>query len=460
MPPVRSVTAAKTVKTERTHEENQERAYIAASRRSDRSLEARIESARRASEIHKKRTGRALRVTEQDVVNEEMYEEEDDDLPAQYRRLTAHLQTNSMDFNRRLHAYLASQHATRTALASQYDQAFANNYAQQFPDAAHFSHQMMQPVVPAQMPPPQMFHQSPQSYRHAPYPMASNQGFRPNTHQRSASIATPQDLPFRSTYLATSTAETSRPDEHRRMSLPPQALHSPPQPQSDDQTHPSLSRSSSSIHSRKQEPCSPHHAFGNQPPTPPSYAGTPVSQPEPPTQPAYHFMPHLQTMFDSTLQHVNMSPFSMSLPAESQQLLGSALDPNDPHTPMMMAGSEMMTQPFYSYNPNPSSKSQLSNAAGFEVDQTLAPSAAIHVDTTSDGVASSNPPSATSVTTDGMITPYPPNFGYNFDSAYPDPFKSASLTRNNSAQGSTDAMTPGDWSSFVDVSVWETTPSQ
>lgn len=65
------------------------RAYIAASRRSDRSIEARVESARRASEIHKKRTGRSLKVTEADVQNEEMYEEEDDDLPMQYRRFSA-----------------------------------------------------------------------------------------------------------------------------------------------------------------------------------------------------------------------------------------------------------------------------------------------------------------------------------------------------------------------------------
>src|ERR1700742_3738207 len=92
------------------------RAYIAASRRSDRSLEARVESARRASEIHKRRTGRSLRVTEQDVINEEMYEEEDDDLPLQYRRLTAHLQTNSADFNRRLAAYLTNQVAMRSAM--------------------------------------------------------------------------------------------------------------------------------------------------------------------------------------------------------------------------------------------------------------------------------------------------------------------------------------------------------
>lgn len=41
-----------------------------------------MESARRASEIHKKRTGKGFRITEQDVMNEEMYEEEDDDLSA------------------------------------------------------------------------------------------------------------------------------------------------------------------------------------------------------------------------------------------------------------------------------------------------------------------------------------------------------------------------------------------
>src|ERR1700742_3640924 len=92
------------------------RAYIAASRRSDRSLEARVESARRASEIHKRRTGRSLRVTEQDVINKEMYEEEDDDLPLQYRRLTAHLQTGSADFNKRLAAYLTNQVAMRSAM--------------------------------------------------------------------------------------------------------------------------------------------------------------------------------------------------------------------------------------------------------------------------------------------------------------------------------------------------------
>ncbi|CAG8512979.1 12621_t:CDS:2 [Acaulospora colombiana] len=42
-------------------------------------MEARIESARKASEIHKKRTGKALRITPEDVRNEEMYQEVDNE---------------------------------------------------------------------------------------------------------------------------------------------------------------------------------------------------------------------------------------------------------------------------------------------------------------------------------------------------------------------------------------------
>lgn len=97
--------------------DSQERAYIAASRRSDRSVEARVESARRASEIHKRRTGKSLKVTEKDVLAEEMYEEEEDELPSQYKNLNAHLQTGSLDFDARLQAYLANAVAFRKALS-------------------------------------------------------------------------------------------------------------------------------------------------------------------------------------------------------------------------------------------------------------------------------------------------------------------------------------------------------
>lgn len=90
---------------------------MAASRRSDRGLEARMESARRASAIHEKRTGRALRITEADIINEEMYGEIND-LPTEYHRLNAYLHTQSAEFDRRLLAYLSCQMAMRQAVSN------------------------------------------------------------------------------------------------------------------------------------------------------------------------------------------------------------------------------------------------------------------------------------------------------------------------------------------------------
>jgi len=72
-------------KTIRSHEQNQERAFIAASRRGDRGIEARLQSARRASEVHKLRTGKALCVSRDIVLKEEMYEEIDDAFPRSYQ---------------------------------------------------------------------------------------------------------------------------------------------------------------------------------------------------------------------------------------------------------------------------------------------------------------------------------------------------------------------------------------
>ncbi|KAL4959130.1 uncharacterized protein BDV14DRAFT_185257 [Aspergillus stella-maris] len=70
----------------RTKEENQERAFTAASRRKDRTLDARVESANRASMLHKKRTGRALKITRAIVAAEGMYEEIDENYDAKIQR--------------------------------------------------------------------------------------------------------------------------------------------------------------------------------------------------------------------------------------------------------------------------------------------------------------------------------------------------------------------------------------
>ncbi|KAJ0114415.1 hypothetical protein J7T55_010804 [Diaporthe amygdali] len=101
--------------SERTASENKERAYIAASRRGDRSLEARVQSAYAASEIHKQRTGKALKVSEQIVLNEEMYEEEDD-LPARYSALL-----NNNDILASMPRFQAYAIATLGTRAAAYD---------------------------------------------------------------------------------------------------------------------------------------------------------------------------------------------------------------------------------------------------------------------------------------------------------------------------------------------------
>ena len=150
------------------------------------------------------------------MINEEMYEEEDDDLPMQYRRLTAHLQTGSADFNRRLSAYLTNHVAMRSAL----DHAITNSYAQQYPDAPQFAnsqHSMFpSPMIAHQqqmMQPPQ----SPSLYRQSPYPSPHPQqpGFQPSQHQRSTSIATLQEVSGTSQASPAIDSRTGR-----RMSMP------------------------------------------------------------------------------------------------------------------------------------------------------------------------------------------------------------------------------------------------
>jgi len=121
----------------RSHEENQERAYIAASRRADRSIEARVQSARMASEIHKRRTGRAFKVSEEIVLKEEMYEEVEDDMPRAYRNLTAHLQTGSPELNMRVNAFVAARTAT-SAAASRYHE-INRLFSEAFPRTNNFS---------------------------------------------------------------------------------------------------------------------------------------------------------------------------------------------------------------------------------------------------------------------------------------------------------------------------------
>lgn len=390
MPPVRTV-ATKPVKTERSHEENQERAYIAASRRSDRSLEARIESARRASEIHKKRTGRALRVTEQDVINEEMYEEEDDDLPAQYRRFAAHLQNQSLWMGPKYESYMIANTAMRHAMLQQ---AMGGLQQQQFTTTPFFAYNHAQassstsaPYQSTQVP------QSPNSFRQPPYPTPNSQ-FQ---HQRSASIATPQPSLFPGNANSTTPLADSSSDEHRRMSLPTQTF------QPTAQMSPTAE--------------SPQQMFN-----------APFN---------YDFQ---QSLFDPMNQIMNFGPLSPSLPLEQQQIVGTTLNPMHPSTQYLMGRSEGMPQPFsYNYNPNGLSKPSdinqtlTSNALG------ITPSAQITPSTTD---TFSNPPSATNL--ENTQTPtWDPSQDTWFDDTSTD-FKALNNSFFTASVPGSGAQTPGD----------------
>ncbi|KAK1034090.1 hypothetical protein LTR33_016640, partial [Friedmanniomyces endolithicus] len=368
MPPVRtSMASIKPMKTERTHEENQERAYIAASRRSDRSLEARVESARRASEIHKRRTGRSLRVTEQDVINEEMYEEEDDDLPMQYRRLTAHLQTQNADFSRRLQSYVINQMAMRQAVGNAAVDGMQMNNGQfqpgQFmnmnPGYMTQAQQQQQQsgFQQGSMMPPQMYNRTPSNYRQQPYPMPQH-AMQPSyhSHGRPLSVATQQNAPqFKQQHsqsVQTSPVETKSAVDDRRTSLPVYpATPVSQQGQATSPTHgsPEGSRTSSSGHTAtpgaylKQSSTSPQQA-----PSAPETKSQQQSQQQPHTYLPQQQQDMLSSPFAQAFEqqlNAGLNPFTLTLPMEAQQMLAGSSSP-DPRMSMMFSPQH------YSYNPN------------------------------------------------------------------------------------------------------------
>lgn len=222
-------------------------------------------------------------MTEQDVINEEMYEEEDDDLPLQYRRLTAHLQTGSADFNRRLAAYLTNQVAMRSAM----EHMVNNSYQPQYPGAPQYQQNLnmfQSPMMPQHSNP----HSPMSSYRQQPYPSPHHPNFRA-MHGRAYSTA-----------------------------AVPQQQHTPPTP------HQSMDHRRMSTPGAIPPSSTPINTDGIKPD--PDYG----RQTQSATMPNGNFAPLWQ----------DMGPFTTSLPPEAQQMLGPALDPHDPFQAMMMNGSE------------------------------------------------------------------------------------------------------------------------
>ncbi|KAF8866109.1 hypothetical protein BDZ45DRAFT_332738 [Acephala macrosclerotiorum] len=321
----------KPVKTERTHLENQERAYVAASRRSDRSLEARVESAKRASAIHKQRTGREFKISEQIVQDEEMYEEQDDNMPFQYRGLAAHLQTTDPQFNARLSAFLQTQIGMRD-MANSMNGANGMNFSYGYPGATQFT-QFPQAIGAHQVQhnqPLQQVQNTPLPVRQTPYPTPrpqqqlgfSVQGSQPNHfsgHHRSMSYSIPKREPQPNAMHPSMSNQ-----EFRRMSMP-----GAPSSQS-----PAVSPHTPLVHSAHSTP---------------------------PSRPAYlsrHSSGHMTHMaISQSQQQTSISyspqeyfPLTAQLPREAQGLMGSTLDQSNLMNSMMMAGSNNLTSTWFDFS--------------------------------------------------------------------------------------------------------------
>lgn len=279
-----------------------------------------MESARRASAIHEKRTGRALRITEADVINEEMYEEVND-LPSEYRRLNAHLQTQSSEFDRRLLAYLSTQMATRQAVSncwqndqSLFDPSGVNAGTPQEPS----SHGPSGSSVTGGM----------INYRQAPYPLATQEAHW-RQHGRSASTYVPG---FDQQYPPS--LFSSPLSGGRHMSLPSDSTQQPPYPISTMPMDAHNSGNMSRIDSAVDMVGSPQHL---QHPTLPNGND-----------------PKLSTQPWQAQSGYSVEPLSTTLPLDGQQFLTGSPQALNYHASShpMSSPSQNFTNRRYSYNPN------------------------------------------------------------------------------------------------------------
>ena len=359
-----------------------------------------------------------------------MYEEEDDELPSHYRRLTAHLQTDSNDFNRRLSAYLTNHVAMRSAL----DQVITSSYAQQYPNAPQFAHNHQ-----SMYPSPFMAHHMPQqqalqSYVQPPYNAATGTpSYRPVQHFRSASISGPQETSgFNQNIPTSSPVQGTNPIDQRRMSMPakPTSPTASVQTPQFSQARPTPPRTSSSSFNGKH-PTTPFFPVKQEDQSPSQMSAPPQPQPQP--------QPH-QRNFGNFGSYQDLGPFTTALPMESQLMLGSVLDPNDPLTAAFMSGSENMMHSYYNANPAALSKQRNFHPSYDGMSATLAPSA---LDMSTPSL--SNPPPVTSAALSN--SPFP----FDFEGSMFDFTKGQSVTRSNSSHGSGTA-TPGidgGWDAFI-----------
>ena len=296
------------------------------------------------------------------------------------------------------------------------DQMINNSYAQQYPNSPQFA--QTQQTYPSPMT-PHTITSSPTSYRAAPYPSPHAANFK-QTHGRAYSMASPADL------------------KHNPQ---PQSISVPPNPERRMSTPSSLPTAGKSTSPLKVEDINPDPDHQRQ------------------TQSAV-------VAPSGTFNHASFpplwqdhGPFTTALAPEAQQMLAPALDPNDPFSAMLMAGSEHL--PYAQFNPwmqstysksNPMLSSMHSNYNGMSA--TLAPSALDNSHESLSAATSSTGPQAA----DGLSVPSAGlDFNFSQDSTT---FKglSGGLTRESSSHDlASGQITPGGegfWDAYVQEPAW------
>ena len=293
-------------------------------------------------------------------------------MPSQYQRLSAHLLTGSLNFNRRLQDYIATQAAVRESFYAQYNQPPFNSFSQRFmpnaggPPTQTINHFMNQPMAPPQQGFSQVsssFNQPPQSsnhqaYRAVPYSVPDRPPGRSQPHQRSASLSTPQEMQgyHQPAAFVNGAVNTSQSEEQRRMSLPPQALEQHSVPFEMAHSRPILSRSTTAQSIKAENvsapQMSPQHSNSGTPRSPLSTRSTPAMQT---IATPGNITPTGAPFAENT--YADNKFLSLSMPPEAQQLIAPGLKPSDPMAAAFMQGSEHIALPTYTYNPNISPKS-------------------------------------------------------------------------------------------------------
>lgn len=368
-------------------------------------------------------------MTEQDVVNEEMYEEEDDNLPMQYRRLTAHLDTNSADFNRRLAAYLTNHVAMRSAL----NQAISNSYSGQSTNSQTFpqnTQTMQQPQWPQLAPqqstgmvPPQMLHRPSNAHRHQPYPTPTSQG------GSGSKVQSPLQTRKPSLHFASQSV-----DQSRRASTPASyPMSAPPTKTSPSLSPPNRPQSAASLPPVNASPAP--EATERMSTLPPSIS-TPSTYYQSPGQVQFAY-PGQQQSWGPSAQYT-ASPLTTTMPPETQMFFGG--------------GNGFNTGYNASYSTNNAAKGQSQPFCASDLEdnkysfpyingmsQTLAPSAMEN--------EQMSWPTPASGSDSEFSNANPFSYGQEFD----DDFFTKPLFPGSSQ------LTPADndWSSYINTSTWD-----